>query len=66
MLRTVTHYCYSADRTLARHHVPRLRGLDTPAGHTQLAHQVLPFALKPGPTCTTPSGAWSASNTTTT
>ncbi|MER6425513.1 UvrD-helicase domain-containing protein [Streptomyces sp. NPDC001137] len=46
VLRTVTHYCYSADRTLARHHVPRLRGLDTPAGHTQLAHQVLPFALK--------------------
>ena len=46
MLRTVTHYCYSADRTLARHHVPRLRGLDTPAGHAQLAHQVLPFALK--------------------
>lgn len=46
VLRTVTHYCYSADRTLARHHVPRLRGLDTPAGHAQLAHQVLPFALK--------------------
>ena len=46
VLRTVTHYCYSADRTLARHHVPLLRGLDTPAGPTQLAHQVLPFALK--------------------
>ncbi|GGM18776.1 hypothetical protein GCM10010129_73750 [Streptomyces fumigatiscleroticus] len=46
VLRTVTRYCHSADRTLARHHVPRLRGLDTPVGHAQLAHEVLPFALK--------------------
>jgi hypothetical protein len=46
VLRTVTRYCHSADRTLARHHVPRLRGLDTPAGHAQLAQEVLPFALK--------------------
>ncbi|WP_405669580.1 UvrD-helicase domain-containing protein [Streptomyces sp. NBC_01530] len=46
VLRTVTHYCHSADRTLARHHVPHLRGLNTPSGHAQLAHEVVPFALK--------------------
>ncbi len=46
MLRTVTRYCYSADRTLTRHHVPHLRGLSTSGEHAQLAHEVLPFALK--------------------
>jgi superfamily I DNA/RNA helicase len=46
VLRTVTRYCYSADRTLAHHHVPRLRGLDTADAHAQLADQVMPFALK--------------------
>lgn len=46
VLRTVTRYCHSADRTLARHHVPHLRGLDDPDLHTQLAHVVLPFAQK--------------------
>ncbi|MGQ4479327.1 UvrD-helicase domain-containing protein [Streptomyces sp. SAS_276] len=46
VLRTVTRYCYSADRVLARHHVPHLRGLNTADDHGQLAHQVLPFALK--------------------
>ncbi|GAA3797727.1 UvrD-helicase domain-containing protein [Streptomyces coacervatus] len=46
VLRTVTRYCYSADRALARHHVPHLRGLNTPGEHVQLAHEVLPFALK--------------------
>ena len=46
VLRTVTRFCHSADRTLARHHVPRLRGLDTPGQHAQLAHEVLPFARK--------------------
>ncbi|MYX99886.1 UvrD-helicase domain-containing protein [Streptomyces sp. SID486] len=46
VLRTITRYCYSADRALARHHVPRMRGLDTPCGHAQLAHEVLPFAVK--------------------
>jgi hypothetical protein len=40
VLRTVTRYCYSADRTLARHHVPRLRGLDTPGDHARLADEV--------------------------
>ncbi|MER5214758.1 UvrD-helicase domain-containing protein [Streptomyces sp. NPDC002838] len=46
VLRTVTRYCYSADRTLTRHHVPHLRGLSTSGEHAQLAHEVLPFALK--------------------
>ncbi|MEV7707488.1 DNA helicase [Mesorhizobium sp. B2-3-3] len=46
VLRTVTRYCHSADRTLARHHVPHLRGLNTSGEHAQLAHEVLPFALK--------------------
>lgn len=45
-LRTVTRYCHSADRTLADHHVPHLRGLDTPGEHAQLAAAVMPFATK--------------------
>ncbi|MET9566274.1 UvrD-helicase domain-containing protein [Streptomyces tauricus] len=46
VLRTVSRYCHSADRTLARHHVPPLRGLNTAGSHSELAQQVLPFALK--------------------
>ncbi|MEU0726191.1 UvrD-helicase domain-containing protein [Streptomyces sp. NPDC006140] len=46
VVRTVTRFCYSADRDLARHHVPRLRGLDMPAEHTHLAEVILPFAAK--------------------
>ncbi|MFI1415634.1 UvrD-helicase domain-containing protein [Streptomyces sp. NPDC020707] len=46
VLRTVSRYCHSADRTLARHHVPPLRGLNTAGAHTELAQQVLPFARK--------------------
>ncbi|MFJ4836204.1 UvrD-helicase domain-containing protein [Streptomyces sp. NPDC088747] len=46
VLRTVSRYCHSADRTLARHHVPPLRGLDSAGAHSELAQQVLPFALK--------------------
>ncbi|MFD5720930.1 UvrD-helicase domain-containing protein [Streptomyces sp. NPDC127036] len=45
VLRTVTRYCYSADRTLARRHVPHLRGLDTPAAQARLAAEILPFAV---------------------
>ncbi|PJM91464.1 UvrD-helicase domain-containing protein [Streptomyces sp. CB01373] len=45
-LRTVTRYCHSADRTLAAHHVPRLRDLDTPGDHAQFADKVMPFATK--------------------
>jgi superfamily I DNA/RNA helicase len=44
VLKTVTRYCHSADRTINRHHVPRLRGLETPEQHTQLTETVLPFA----------------------
>ncbi|MDT0479759.1 UvrD-helicase domain-containing protein [Streptomyces doebereineriae] len=46
VLRTVTRFCHSADATLARHHVPGLRGLDRPAEHRQFAEHVLPFAAK--------------------
>jgi superfamily I DNA/RNA helicase len=46
VLRTVTRFCHSADGALARHHVPRLRGLNTPAEHRQFAEVVLPFAVK--------------------
>lgn len=46
VLRTVTHYCHSADPHLTRSHVPRLRGLEDHALHAQLAHVVLPFARK--------------------
>ncbi|MFF4590465.1 UvrD-helicase domain-containing protein [Streptomyces sp. NPDC001388] len=46
VLRTVTRYCHSADRTLAHHHVPRLRGLNAPGEHAQLAEAALPFAAK--------------------
>jgi hypothetical protein len=46
VLRTVTRYCHSADRTLTRHHVPRLRGLEDDTLHAQLAQIVLPFARK--------------------
>ncbi|WP_326655028.1 UvrD-helicase domain-containing protein [Streptomyces sp. NBC_01750] len=46
VLRTVTRYCHSADRTLTRHHVPRLRGLEDPDLHAQLAYVILPFAQK--------------------
>lgn len=46
VLRTVTRFCYSADRVLARHHVPHLRRLASPAQHAQLADVALPFATK--------------------
>lgn len=45
-LRTVTSFCHSADPTITRHHVPRLRGLEDPDYHTQLAQHVVPFAVK--------------------
>lgn len=46
VLRAVTRFCYSADRALARHHVPHLRRLATRAEHAQLVDEVLPFAAK--------------------
>ncbi|SDN73193.1 UvrD/REP helicase N-terminal domain-containing protein [Streptomyces wuyuanensis] len=45
-LRTITRFCHSADPTLGRHHVPRMRGLEAPAPHAQLASTVLPFAKR--------------------
>ncbi|MET9562203.1 UvrD-helicase domain-containing protein [Streptomyces tauricus] len=46
VLRTVSRYCHSADRSLACHHVPTLRGLDNASAHVELSQHVLPFALK--------------------
>jgi len=46
VLRTVTRYCHSADRVLAHHHVPHLRGLNASDEHAQLADTVMPFATK--------------------
>ena len=46
VLRTVTRYCHSADRTLQHSHVPHVRGLEGPTSHSQLVHAVLPFARK--------------------
>ncbi|WEH12206.1 UvrD-helicase domain-containing protein [Streptomyces sp. VNUA24] len=46
VLRTVTRFCYSADRAVGRHHVPALRRLGTPGEHAQLAEAVLPFARR--------------------
>ncbi|MFJ8138361.1 MULTISPECIES: UvrD-helicase domain-containing protein [Streptomyces] len=45
-LRAVKRFCYSADRALSRHHVPRLRRLATQAEHAQLTDAVFPFAVK--------------------
>ncbi|WP_416956522.1 UvrD-helicase domain-containing protein [Streptomyces sp. Agncl-13] len=46
VLRTVTRFCQSADRTLAPHHVPALRRLGTLKERAQLAEAVMPFAGK--------------------
>ncbi|WP_327408270.1 UvrD-helicase domain-containing protein [Streptomyces sp. NBC_01281] len=46
VLRTVTRYCQSSDRSLAQQHVPQLRGLGTAAEQAQLCAVVLPFAVK--------------------
>ncbi|MFG2209215.1 UvrD-helicase domain-containing protein [Streptomyces sp. NPDC048638] len=46
VLRTVTRFCQSADKEIARHHIPPLRGAESPAQHDQLAGLVLPYARK--------------------
>ncbi|MFJ9418449.1 UvrD-helicase domain-containing protein [Streptomyces sp. NPDC101227] len=45
-LRTVTRFCQSADKDIARHHVPPLRGAASEALHDQLSDLVLPYARK--------------------
>ncbi|MFH8569775.1 UvrD-helicase domain-containing protein [Streptomyces sp. NPDC017993] len=45
-LRTVTRFCQSADKEIAPHHVPPLRGAEQQPLHDQLADLVLPFARK--------------------
>ncbi|MET7718148.1 UvrD-helicase domain-containing protein [Streptomyces sp. NPDC005407] len=44
VLRTVTRFCQSADPTIQRHHVPRLRGIEAEDLHAQLVDVVLPYA----------------------
>ncbi|REK85527.1 ATP-dependent helicase [Streptomyces inhibens] len=46
VLRTVTRFCQSADSEIAPHHVPPLRGAESPPLHAQLADLVLPYARK--------------------
>ncbi|MDX6331480.1 MAG: hypothetical protein QOI83_3863 [Streptomycetaceae bacterium] len=46
VLRTVTRFCQSADRTISHHHVPRLRGIEAEETHAQLVDTVLPYAQK--------------------
>ncbi|WP_055567762.1 UvrD-helicase domain-containing protein [Streptomyces atriruber] len=45
-LRTVARYCHTADTTLTKHHVPRLRGLEDPGHHAELADHLVPFAQR--------------------
>lgn len=45
-MRTVTRFCQSADTTIKRHHVPRLRGIEAEHLHAQLIDIVLPYATK--------------------
>ncbi|MEU0785377.1 UvrD-helicase domain-containing protein [Streptomyces sp. NPDC006173] len=45
-LRAVARFCHTADPTVTRHHVPRLRGLEDTALHTELAAHIVPFARK--------------------
>jgi superfamily I DNA/RNA helicase len=44
VLRTVTRFCQSADPTIQRYHVPRLRGIEAEHLHAQLVDLVLPYA----------------------
>lgn len=45
-LRTVAHYCHSADAALTKRHVPRLRSLEDPDHHAELADHLVPFAQR--------------------
>jgi superfamily I DNA/RNA helicase len=45
-LRTVTRFCQSADSSIKRHHVPRMRGVEAEDLHSQLVDIVLPYATK--------------------
>ncbi|WP_435246301.1 UvrD-helicase domain-containing protein [Streptomyces sp. NRRL F-5630] len=45
-LRTVARYCHTADVDISRCHVPRLRGLEEPGYHAELADHLVPFARR--------------------
>ncbi|WP_318205854.1 UvrD-helicase domain-containing protein [Streptomyces sp. SCL15-4] len=44
LLRTITHFCHTADEAITRHHVPKLRGLEDAGMHRELATHILPAA----------------------
>ncbi|MGA5562552.1 UvrD-helicase domain-containing protein [Streptomyces platensis] len=46
VLRTVTRFCQSADKELAAHHVPPLRGAESEPLRARLAELTLPYARK--------------------
>ncbi len=46
VLKTVTRFCHSPDSEITSRHIPRLRGLESPDLHQQLAEAVLPSARK--------------------
>ncbi|MGW2392618.1 UvrD-helicase domain-containing protein [Streptomyces lydicamycinicus] len=46
VLRTVTRFCQSADKELAPHHVPPLRGAEAEPLRARLAELTLPYARK--------------------
>ncbi|MFD7296760.1 UvrD-helicase domain-containing protein [Streptomyces sp. NPDC059897] len=46
VLRTVAHYCHTADVTITNRHVPRLRGLEDADHHAELSSHLLPFAQR--------------------
>ncbi|MEU9120684.1 UvrD-helicase domain-containing protein [Streptomyces sp. NPDC048506] len=46
VLRTVTRFCQSADREIAAHHVPPLRGAESEPLRAHLADLCLPYARK--------------------
>ncbi|MFJ8955194.1 UvrD-helicase domain-containing protein [Streptomyces sp. NPDC102381] len=45
-LRTVARYCHSDDGDVTKSHVPRLRGLEDPGHHAELADHLVPFARR--------------------
>ncbi|MBY8846672.1 UvrD-helicase domain-containing protein [Streptomyces sp. SP2-10] len=46
LLRTVTHFCHTADTQIIHRHVPKLRGLEDQDQHHELATHIVPVARK--------------------
>ncbi|GGN95360.1 hypothetical protein GCM10011579_095850 [Streptomyces albiflavescens] len=60
-LRTAAHFCHTAEPTITRHHVPRLRGLEDKDLHANSPHPSCRSPAKPGPTCSTQTTGSTAS-----